>query len=169
MILLSTIAMSLGLVSMSATLQPMAFTYHGLISKDELQTIREFGQDYYDEEGRMTSHPGAGLTLRWDYMQLTSIYFRNSFNRHAGAVMGGPKVSFTKYFTLGAVAGAYFREFIPGMKIPFSYHNESIEIAPMIMATGSVAIKIYKTLYFEVNAGSNYVLNFFTPGLRADF
>jgi hypothetical protein len=38
----------------------------------------------------------------------------------------------------------------------------------MVMATATAAIRIYKSLFFEVGAGSNYALNFFTPGIRVD-
>jgi len=156
------------LVSASVTFQPAAMTYHALIGNDELQTIKERGHTL-DEGGRLTFHTGAGVSFRWDYFQLTTMYFRNSFDQHSGTLMGGPKFNFGKYFSLGLVVGGYARKYIAGMKIPFSYHNESVEIAPMAMVTSSVAIKIYRSLFFEVGAGSNYVLNFFTPGIRMDF
>jgi hypothetical protein len=155
------------LISLSLTVEPSAFTYHGIVKDADLQSIRKHGTTL-DNEGRFTYHKGFGITVRSRRMQFTGIYFKNSVNRDAGAVMAGPQLDFARYFTLGLVAGAYMREAMPMVKIPFSYKTHSFEIAPMLMVTASVSIKIYKTLFFELAAGSNYALNFFTPGIRVE-
>ncbi|MBN8554033.1 MAG: hypothetical protein J0L93_01165 [Deltaproteobacteria bacterium] len=157
------------LISMSSlTVEPVAFTYHGMASKEDLKNIRKRGTTL-DGEGRATFHKGIGLTYRSQYFQLTGIYFKNSVNQNSGGLMFGPKMDFWKrHFTLGLVGGAYMRESMAEMRFPLSYKNQTFEVAPMLMATGSASVRIYRSLWLEVIAGSNYVLNFFTPGIRVD-
>lgn len=156
------------LISLSLTVQPTAMTYHGVASDADLRAIRRSGTAL-DRDGRLTYHHGMGVTARYEHLQITGNYFKNSVNRNAGSIMAGPKLDFWgKHCTFGVVAGVYIRDPMRNLKIPGSYKSENIEVAPMAMLTVSAAIRIYKTLFLEIAAGTNYVLNFFAPGIRVD-
>lgn len=153
---------------MSITVQPTAMTYHGIASESDLRSIRNHGTAL-DQDGRLTYHHGVGVTARMSYLQVSGSYFRNSVNKNAGAIMAGPKLDFfKKAFTLGLIAGFHFRDPMKNRKLPGSFKTSALEIAPMMMVSASAAIRIYKSLYFEVMAASNYALSFFTPGIRVD-
>lgn len=153
-------------VSWSLTIQPTALTYHGVASDQDLQSIRRRG-NAIDDAGRLTYHHSIGVTARDGSFQYSANYFRNSVNRSAGSVMLGPAFPFFhQSLYLGLVGGVYFRDPMEDMKIPGSIKTSQVEMAPMLLLTGSLAFRLYKSVYFELMGGSNYVLSFFAPGIR---
>lgn len=98
------------------------------------------------------------------------MYFRDSFGKHAGALLLGPNLNFWKYFHIGLAGGFYARENTVGVKkFPVSYKTSSAEFIPMAVANFHVTAPIYKNVSLETGVNSNYVLSVFTVGLKFDF
>lgn len=148
-----SVVLSMFLVSDSFTLSPLSFTYHNFDDK----AVEAFYK--YKLGKNTTAHPGLHLKYETGYFQTGAWYFLDSFGRHAGGAMMGPKVDLW-WFEFGAVGGVYARQENRNnpMKFPFTWRVGAAAIAPLGGATGAVRIPVGGSARLEIGCMSAWLV-----------
>lgn len=150
----------------SVTISPVSFTYHPLadgIAKDRFNhTI--------DSADTTTVHPGVTVQYKQKHFQAGTWFFTDSFGKLAGGTMVGAKKDIGNMIDVGAAAGVYVREVTENInKIPGSYKNKDVEVAPMIGLTTALEVPLFDNYNPEVNCLWAIKVNNCSIGLKIGF
>lgn len=150
----------------SVTIAPVSFTYHPLadgIAKDRFNHT-------VDSADTTTVHPGVTIQYKQKHFQAGTWFFTDSFGKLAGGTMVGVKKDIGNMIDVGAAAGVYVRETTKNInKIPGSYRNKDVEVAPMIGATTALEIPLFDNYNPEVNCLWAIKVNNCSVGLKIGF
>lgn len=182
--MLATVLLALALTGdTSLTIHGLGLTRHGL---DQSQFAASQMPNKLTDSGQWVWHPEIGLTLKTDHMQVGALYLQDCFDNPAGTIFIGPKVDFLKFFSVGGIAGVYVRKapnqdlirvpnkvgsFETGKfnDMPLSTHIKGAEVSPLVAATASVTIPVYKNVGLEFNVMSNIYITHGNVGLKFTF
>lgn len=155
------------------TVSPVGFSYH-VSSLQDYATNNMPNKIYRisTSDGQnhpLTWHPEFNLTYKTKWMQYSAFYMQDSFGRHAGGLLLGPKFNlFTKHISLGLIGGLYVREYGIENNSDFGKKLGPVQLVPMGGPTLSLSYPITKHLSIESNTMGNPVVIHSTIGLRWD-
>lgn len=152
----------------SLTLLGLGVTYHGLINKGAVKSMK----NKIDKNGKFAKHlKEVGLLYRKEYLQVGGVYLKDCFDGHAGMLYGGPKVDvYGRYVSVGGIVGAYIRESVSGASLPLLMKpSKDIDLVPMAAVTASALVPVTAKVGLELNVMGNFFVNHATVGLRYDF
>lgn len=160
---------ALMIISDTLTVSPMGFTLHGIKPKDAGSLANKF-----DSAGRTAYNPMISAVYRTDHWQFGANVMKDCYDKPAGYLLAGPYLQLTPYFTWGAMIGGYARGTADSTaysqtRLPLSKKTKNVEIAPMVVVTGSAEVPITKNLGFEANLATNAVLNHLQLGFKWHF